>query len=157
MRSVLPESPRWLIRVGRTADAEAVLRRIEGEVAKSSDRALPPIIPGQSKPQMSSRPVSPKALLGATYRSLTLMLWAAWFAEYGVLYTYQISVPTILSAEGHSIVNSFRYSVAIYSAAIPGYILGTDGFLSLPWIHRDLYLHSRALSGMSHRLLNLVE
>lgn len=61
------------------------------------------------------------------------MLWAAWFAEYGVLYTYQIFVPTILSAEGHSIVNSFRYSVVIYSAAIPGYILG--GYV-VEWLDR---------------------
>ncbi|MCU1247413.1 MAG: sugar phosphate permease [Edaphobacter sp.] len=51
------------------------------------------------------------------------MLWAAWFAEYEVLYTYQIFFPTIRSADGHSIVNSFRYSVVIYSAAIPGYVL----------------------------------
>jgi len=61
------------------------------------------------------------------------MLWAAWFAEYGVLYTYQIFVPTILSAEGHSIVNSFRYSVVIYSAAIPGYIFG--GYVA-EWLDR---------------------
>ena len=61
------------------------------------------------------------------------MLWAAWFAEYGVLYTYQIFLPTILSAEGHSIVNSFGYSVVIYSAVIPGYALG--GVL-VEWLDR---------------------
>jgi putative MFS transporter len=33
-------------------------------------------------------------------------------------------VPTILSAEGYSIVKSFRYSVVIYAAVIPGYVLG---------------------------------
>jgi putative MFS transporter len=61
------------------------------------------------------------------------MLWTAWFAEYGVLYTYQIFLPTILSAEGHSIVNSFRYSVVIYSAVIPGYVVG--GYV-VEWLDR---------------------
>jgi MFS transporter, putative metabolite:H+ symporter len=131
MRSVLPESPRWLIRVGRIADAEAVLRRVEDEVAKSTGRVLPAVVP--RRPQVSQRRVYPRELLGTAYRSLTLMLWAAWFAEYGVLYTYQIFVPTILSAEGHSIVNSFRYSVVIYSAAIPGYVLG--GYV-VEWLDR---------------------
>src|SRR5882724_5739425 len=124
MRSVLPESPRWLIRVGRIADAEAVLRRVEGEVAKSSAQALPPVIRSQSQAQVYSRPMHPKELLGATYRSLTLMLWAAWFAEYGVLYTYQIFVPTILSAEGHSIVTSFDSSVFFFSGKFPVYFFG---------------------------------
>ena len=61
------------------------------------------------------------------------MLWAAWFAEYGVLYTYQIFLPTILSAEGHSIVKSFRYSVVFYSSVIPGYVLG--GYV-VEWLDR---------------------
>ena len=61
------------------------------------------------------------------------MLWAAWFAEYGVLYTYQIFLPTILSAEGQSIVRSFGYSVVIYSCVIPGYVLG--GYV-VEWLDR---------------------
>jgi putative MFS transporter len=61
------------------------------------------------------------------------MLWVAWFAEFGVLYTYQIFLPTILSAEGHSIVKSFSYSVVIYSSVVPGYIVG--GYVS-EWLDR---------------------
>ena len=61
------------------------------------------------------------------------MLWAAWFAEYGVLYTYQIFLPTILAAEGRSIVKSFGYSVVIYSSVIPGYVLG--GYV-VEWLDR---------------------
>ena len=41
-----------------------------------------------------------------------------------MLYTFQTFVPTSLSAEGHSIVKSFRHLLVIYGAVIPGYILG---------------------------------
>jgi MFS transporter, putative metabolite:H+ symporter len=133
MRSVLPESPRWLIRAGRLADAEAVMVRIETEVSKSSGPLLAPAIPGQRREELSARRAHPSELLGVPYRSVTLMLWTAWFAEYGVLYTYQIFLPTILSAEGHSIVKSFGYSVAIYSSVIPGYVLG--GYV-VEWLDR---------------------
>lgn len=133
MRWVLPESPRWLIRTGRRSDAEAVLVRIEGEVSKSSGQLLATVIRDQSGQELSTKRANAGELLGAPYRTVTLMLWAAWFAEYGVLYTYQIFLPTILSAEGHSIVNSFRYSVVIYSTVIPGYVLG--GYV-VEWLDR---------------------
>jgi len=124
MRWMLPESPRWLIRAGRPHDAEAVMARIENDVSKSSGRPLEPVTLSNGGPAHSSTRASPRELLGATYRPFTLMLWAVWFAEYGVLYTYQIFLPTILSAEGHSITKSFLYSVVIYSAVIPGYVVG---------------------------------
>jgi len=133
MRSVLPESPRWLIRAGRPVDAAVVLRRIETDVSQSIGRPLAHVTPGQCRQDLFVRRADPKELLGAAYRTITLMLWVAWFAEYGVLYTYQIFLPTILAAEGHSIVNSFRYSVVIYSAVIPGYVLG--GYV-VEWLDR---------------------
>ena len=133
MRWVLPESPRWLIRAGRSSDAETVLLRIEAEVSKPTGQLLAPIIPGRRGEEVSTRRADPRELLGPAYRSITLMLWAAWFAEYGVLYTYQIFLPTILAAEGRSIVKSFGYSVVIYSSVMPGYVLG--GYV-VEWLDR---------------------
>ena len=124
MRSVLPESPRWLIRAGRPSDAETVMARIETEVFKSVGPLSASTAPTQRREESSTRRVQPRELVGAAYRTVTLMLWAAWFAEFGVLYTYQIFLPTILSAEGLSIVKSFGYSVVIYSSVIPGYVFG---------------------------------
>ncbi len=132
MRSVLPESPRWLIRAGRPADAEAALARIESEISKSSG-PLAIVVPGKSGKEVSTRRAHPSELIRAKYRTVTLMLWIAWFAEYGVLYTYQIFLPTILAAEGRSIVKSFHYSVVIYSSVIPGYVLG--GYV-VEWLDR---------------------
>lgn len=133
MRWVLPESPRWLIRAGRPSDAEDVLVRIEREVAKSSSQLFAPVVPRQNREELSIRRVDPRDLLGPSFRNITLMLWVAWFAEYGVLYTYQIFLPTILAAEGRSIVKSFGYSVVIYSSVIPGYVLG--GYV-VEWLDR---------------------
>jgi putative MFS transporter len=133
MRSVLPESPRWLVRAGRPSDAEAVMLRIEAEVSKSSGPLAAPVILGQSGQEVPTRRAHASELLGAAYRRITFMLWVVWLAEYGVLYTYQIFLPTILSAEGQSIVKSFRYSVVIYSSVIPGYVLG--GYV-VEWLDR---------------------
>ena len=45
---VLPESPRWLIRARSSRPTrKQILRRIEDEVAKSTGRALPAVIPSQ--------------------------------------------------------------------------------------------------------------
>src|SRR5215467_2063524 len=75
MRSVLPESPRWLIRAGRPSDAESVMLRIEREVSESSGQLLTPVIPGHSQEELTVRRADQRELLGPAYRSTTLMLW----------------------------------------------------------------------------------
>ena len=131
MRSGLPESPRWLLRKGRAAEAEAALASIEQRVGRKLGANIAVSMPAaQTSPARSYRA---RDLLGPRYLKLTLMMWLAWFAEYGVLYTFMTFVPTLLAMEGFTIVKSFQFSIAIYASVIPGYVLG--GYI-VDWLDR---------------------
>lgn len=120
MRYKVPESPRWLERVGRHDEARRVLDDIEARVSRTKG-PLPSLVPVET---VQSEPRSPRDLLSGDLRKRTVMLWVAWFAEYGVLYAFLTFVPTLLALAGLDVVGSIQYSVAIYVAFVPGYILG---------------------------------
>lgn len=130
MRSGLPESPRWLLRVGRCADAEATLASIEKRVGPALPEVPATVVETAAVP---TRTYGARDLLSPKFRKVTLMLWLAWFAEYGVLYTFMTFVPTLLAMEGFSIVKSFQFSIAIYASVIPGYVVG--GYI-VDWLDR---------------------
>jgi len=68
---------------------------------------------------------------------VTLMLWLVWFTEYGVLYTFQSVLPTLLAMDGFSIVRSTQFSVVIFSGFVPGYMLSG---VFLAWMDRKYWL-----------------
>lgn len=120
MRYKVPESPRWLDRMGRHEEAKKVLEDIEARVARTQG-TLPAPVPVKT---IQTTPRAARDLLSGHFRKRTLMLWVAWFAEYGVLYAFLTFVPTLLALSGLDIVHSIQYSVAIYAAYVPGYIIG---------------------------------
>ncbi|MBF4625271.1 MFS transporter [Clavibacter sp. VKM Ac-2872] len=124
VRLRLPESVRFLEGKGRHAEAERVVRGLEAAAGRTP-------APGADSPaelapdptdSVDASPAAPRErLFGASLRRRTLSLWIVWscvnFAYYGAF----IWLPTLLVAQGFSLVRSFEYTLLITLAQLPGY------------------------------------
>ncbi len=118
LRSALPESPRYLAQRGRSAEADAVVRRVEragGGALLTLGAAIPPARSGRT---------SVAELWSPQHRRRTLMLWILWF---GVVLTYYgmfLWIPTLLVARGMDDVRGGQANPVFFLstlAQVPGY------------------------------------
>jgi len=115
LRSALPESPRYLAERGRSADADAVVRRVE----RAGGAALLTLGAAVAPARSGRRSVA--ELWKPAYARRTAMLWILWF---GIVFTYYgifLYVPSLLAARGLSEVRSNEFFFFSTLAQVPGY------------------------------------
>ena len=115
LRSALPESPRYLAQRGRTAEADAIVRRVE----RAGGGAL--LTLGAAVAPARSVRTGIAELWSPALAKRTAMLWILWF---GIVFTYYgifLYVPSLLAARGLSEVRSNEFFFLSTIAQIPGY------------------------------------
>jgi putative MFS transporter len=124
VRLRLPESVRFLEAKGRHAEAERVVRGLEA--AAGASPAPDPVSETPTDLRAddaddAAAPAPRERLFGARLRRRTLSLWIVWFCVNFAYYGAFIWLPTLLVAQGFSLVRSFAYTLLITLAQLPGY------------------------------------
>ncbi|WP_317230406.1 MFS transporter [Clavibacter sp. MX14-G9D] len=124
VRLRLPESVRFLEAKGRHAKAERVVRGLEesaGAAAPVDDARVPETAAEAASAAPAADAAPRERLFGARPRRRTLSLWIVWFCVNFAYYGAFIWLPTLLVAQGFSLVRSFGYTLLITLAQLPGY------------------------------------
>jgi MFS transporter, putative metabolite:H+ symporter len=120
LRRGLPESPRWLAKHGKLAEADQVLRGIEAKVEAEYGRPLPP--PGPEEPVSPASSFRDLWLPGVRGRVILMSVFNI-FQTIG-FYGFNNWVPSLLVKQGITISTSLGYTTVIALAAPVGPLLG---------------------------------
>jgi MFS transporter, putative metabolite:H+ symporter len=136
VRRALPESPYWLARRGRLAEAAGVLGAItghpvDGDALAASDE------PGSS----------PRELFGPRLRTTSVVIVLVWIALNVSYYGLFIWLPGVLGSQGTVTLNVYLLLALVALAQFPGYAASL--WLVEAWGRKPTLVTFLALGGMS--------
>jgi putative MFS transporter len=129
----LPESPRWLCRVGRTAEAERVVLSIETATLRYSQVPLPDPDPTSTVKQTSIHPqISAAMNYSAIFRppllKRTVVMAIGNYGLFSLFYVITIFVPSLLIKHHITIGTAYVFALIVAAGRIPWTIIG--GFMA---------------------------
>lgn len=117
LRIMVPESPRYLDLVGKHKQADEIVTKMEAEADI--------VVPDNKKTQLSAIKTSAwksfSQLWSKNNLRATLVLWVIWFGINFGYYGFVLWTPSLLVAQGFSLVQSFGFTVIMCLAQLPGY------------------------------------
>ena len=121
VRRSLPESVRFLEDQGRHEEAEQVVASFEGDV----DRQQLELIDAAEQQRLRDLPredfAEATSIWARGLRRRTAALWIVWFCVNLSYYGAFIWIPSLLVADGFTLVKSFQFTLIITLAQLPGY------------------------------------
>lgn len=150
VRYGIPESVRFLESKGRYAQAEAAVRVFENSagVPTPSEDANHPEPPLRAPREQGEHGIWSQGL-----RRRTAALWAVWFMVNFSYYGAFIWLPSLIAAQGFSLVKSFEYTLIITLAQLPGYAVAA--YLIEKWGRRATLASFLAGSAVAAGLFGL--
>jgi putative MFS transporter len=118
LRKALPESPRWLEAVGRSEEAEALMRTIEREASR--DAALPPPAP----PRAAAPPPGLAALLTPALLPRLFVGSVVLVVVNTLIFGFVTWLPTFFVQQGLGITKSLAFAMMISLGSPVGCVIG---------------------------------